>query len=215
MNMWMMLQTLIPRMEHHQRRRLTAQLFMDDFPQRVPGRAKQQPVRRASIAQHQGRQFVRQRKHDLEVINLGQQQRGRFVEPVGAATATALRTVTVDAGVIDVALVLTSPALMDSPAERRRSTEQQLRQHALHLRDGLIGISLQKFRRVLPQEIDYAERCGRWFDWAEFGLSGEGWFDGSGSVASCPGSIHRGHCRTGNQSSGLGVDSKWGRRTCR
>ena len=72
MQMWIMFQSLVPGMQHHQRCRLTAQFFTQDFAQRVPGRAKQQPIRRASIAQHQARQLLGKREHDLEVVDLRQ-----------------------------------------------------------------------------------------------------------------------------------------------
>ena len=113
MDMWVMSQTLIPGMEHHQRCWLTAQFCPQHLAQRIPGRVKQQAIGLAAIAQHQGRQLV----------------------------------------------------------------------------------------------VDYAER---------FGWSLGGWFPGGSLFAGgLFGTTQRGHCRTGNQSSGLGTESKWVRRTWR
>ena len=93
-----------------------------------------------------------------------------------------------------MAAMLTLRALVHTSSQRRRSAQRQLRQHTLHLCDCLRALLGQEPRGVLSQEIDYAERCDRLWE----ASAGDG---------SWLGSTHRGHWRTGNQSSGLGVDS--------
>ena len=112
--------------------------------------------------------------------------------------------------------MLAPRALVDMPAERGRPTERQFRQHTLNLRHRLIAIPRQIFRRGMPQQVAYAEGFARSLSGeAGFGLRSGSLFAGLLGNGSWFGSIQRGHWRTGNQPSGLGIDSKWGRRTCR
>ena len=171
------------------------------------------------MAEHRAPQFLGERKHDLEVVDLGQQQLGGLVHPVRPATATAQRAVAVDTRVVDLAAIQTLRALVDVPAQGRGAAEGQFGQHALDLRHGLLAVPFQKPGRVLPQQVDYAEgwagSLGAGSGPAGFGLEGGALFSGVVGGAGGLGSSHRGHCRTGNQSSGLGVESKCGRRTCK
>ena len=48
-------------------------------------------------------------------------------------------------------------ALIGVPAQGRGPAERQLGQHLLDLRHGLHAIPIQVGRRVLPQQVDYAE----------------------------------------------------------
>ena len=219
MQVRIVLQPLVPGVEHQQGRRVAAQFLTQHCAHRLPGRVQQEPIRRPSIPQHQGPELLGEREHDLEVVDLGEQQRGGLRQPVRAATATALRAVAVEARVVDGEAMLALRAGVDMPAQSRRPAEREFGQHALHLRNRLPAVTVQIVPRVLPQQIDYAE------GWAgslpgRFGRTGFG----SGSRSSLAGglddgagvgSTHRGHCRTGSQSSGLGTDSKCGRRTCR
>jgi hypothetical protein len=180
---------------------------------------KQQPIGRTPIAEHQRPELIGERKHDLKVDDLRQQQLGRPLAPMGAATATAQGAVAVDAGVVDRAAMLTLRALVDMPAQRGRPAERQFGQHALHLRHRLTTVVLQIVRRVLPQQVAYVEgfagALGGWSARAGCGFCGEPLLADTLDDGPWFGSIHRGHWRTGSQSSGLGTEAKCGWRTCR
>ena len=86
--------------------------------------------------------------------------------------------------------MLTLRALVLVPAEGGRPAEGQFSQHALHLRYRLTTVPLQIVRRVLPQQVDYAERlapllggCFGGGSFFESVLQGGSWF----------GSTQRGH----------------------
>jgi hypothetical protein len=53
--------------------------------------------------------------------------------------------------------MLTLRELVSVPAQGRRPAERQFGQHALHLRHRLIRVAIHISRRVLPQQVDYAE----------------------------------------------------------
>ena len=212
----MVVQPLIPGVQHQQGRRLAILFHLQHVAEGLPGGVKQQPVGRTAMAQHQRLEFLREREHDLKVRDPRQDQLGRLVQPVGSPTATAQRTVTVAARVVDLTAMVTLRALVGVPAQGRRAAQRQLGQHALHLGNRLCAETLQIRRRVFPQQVDHAERrSGLVGPWSG---PGGGFAEESAWPArddGCVGSAQRGHWRTGSQSSGLGVDSKCGCRTCK
>jgi len=157
MQVGVMLQSLVPGVQDHQGRRFAAQLLTQHLAQRFPGRMKQQPVRGPPIAQHQGPEVIGQREDDLEIVDLREQQFGGLVQPIRSPTAAAQRAVAVEARVVDLATMLTLRALVGVPAQGRGPAQRQLGQHALDLRHGLPAKPIQVSRRVLPQQVDYAE----------------------------------------------------------
>jgi len=74
-DMSVMSHTLIPSVQHQRRRCFDAEGLREHFAERLPGAAEQQIVDWPAIAQRQGRKFVRQGEHDLQVVDAGQQQR--------------------------------------------------------------------------------------------------------------------------------------------
>ena len=157
MQVGIMLQVLVPGVQDHQGRRFAAQLLTQHLPQRLPSRVKQQPVRGTPIAQHQRPEIIGQREYNLEIVDVREQQFGGLVQPIRPPTATAQRAVAVEARVVDLATMLTLRALVGVPAQGRGPAERQLGQHLLDLRHGLHAKPIQVGRRVLPQQVDYAE----------------------------------------------------------
>ena len=128
------LQLLIPRVQHHRGRRFELLLVFDRLLQCLPRTAEQQIKHRLAIPQSQRRQFVGDREHDLIIRDARQQQLRRRVQPVATFRSAALRAVAVTARVVHHRTMLTRAALVNMPAERRRATQRQLGQRALHVR---------------------------------------------------------------------------------
>ncbi|MEM7561046.1 MAG: hypothetical protein AAF394_18125 [Planctomycetota bacterium] len=85
----------------------------------------------------------------MKVVDLGQYQFAGLLQPVGATSATALRTVAITARVVDVLSRVALGALIDMSLQRCRATEQDLGEHALHLPS--CRAMPKKDRRVLSQ----------------------------------------------------------------
>ena len=88
--------------------------------------------------------------------------------------------------------MMTLGTLISPPTQRRRAAQGQFGQRAADLRRRLTGMALEEGERVFPQQVDYLESRSGGFRF--------------GSLSS--GRSHNGHCRTGSQSIGLGVECK-------
>ena len=165
-------QRLVSRVQHHQRRRFDLQLLPHHVAQGFPSRVEQQVENLATVAQRQTGQQVGQREDDLEVINSGQQQLGRLIQPVRSSGSRTLRTMAVGARVIDLTLMLAAGTLVGVTTQGLGAAKRQLRQHALNLRRRLTSVPPQESGRVLTQDIDYSASvvgplcggllCGGW-----------------------------------------------------
>ncbi len=86
--------------------------------------------------------------------------------------------------------MLTLRARVLVPAEGGRPAEGQFPQHALHLRYCLTTEPLEIVRRVLPQQVDYAERFARLLGGC---VGGGSFFESVPDGGSWFGSTQRGH----------------------
>ena len=77
----MMVQPLVPGVQHHQRSGLHPSFRLDTLPQRLRRSLHQGPIQDRPIAQDQWRKFVGKREDNLEISHTGNQQVGRLVQP--------------------------------------------------------------------------------------------------------------------------------------
>ncbi len=147
MDVSMGFQTLIPSVEHHQRCRIVALFGLDRFLQGGPSGMEQQVVDRLAIPQGQRRQLPRQREDHLKVAHPLQQQSFRRIDPTGAPGTGTLGTVAITARIVHDTVALTPLTPIPPPAQGRGTTQRQLGQRALHLRRGLLAVTLDVPRR--------------------------------------------------------------------
>ena len=69
MNVRMMVQLLVSRVQHHQGCRMKLPFLTQHLVERLPGTWEQQVVQLTSIPQNQWRESVREREHNLEVVD--------------------------------------------------------------------------------------------------------------------------------------------------
>src|SRR5579864_7476766 len=117
MDMRMMLQPLVPGMEHAEEADLGSQVawIAGDFQQSCSTGAKEQVVDQPSVLQRERAQFLRQREVDVHVAD-GQQLPFPRLEPMQACIALTLGTVPIatrvvrDDGISAVRAVIAMPA---------------------------------------------------------------------------------------------------------
>jgi len=122
MNMRMMLQFLIPSMEHAEEADVGAEMFgiASDCEERCRAGAEQQIVDDLLVAQGQGRQQVREREDDVN-IGRGQQFFTARLDPTVAGVGLTLRTVPVAARVVRDGAIPAAGTLIQMPAESSRA----------------------------------------------------------------------------------------------
>ncbi len=182
-------QFLIPRVQHHRGRRFEPLFVLDSLLQRTPRTLKQQVEHRSTISQSQRRKLLRNREHDLKIIDVWQQQFRRRIQPTPSPGSAATRAMPIAARIIDDGSMITRIALVQMPAQRSCPAQRKFRQSTLHVRWSLSPMFANETRSILSQKIGYAESL--------FG-------------AAQPGS-----CRTGSQSAGDGTLFRCSCRTCR
>ena len=182
----MVLELLVPRVEHHQRCGVELsrppQLGVECF----PGTAEQEVIKLTPIAQDQCRELIGKREDNLEVVHARENDCFIFCQPVESLGAAALRAVSIGAGVVDVHLRVTVTTLVEVSFQGRRPAQQDLGENVRDL--GMWPVPLHELGR------EAAERCDHSRLSVLSGVS-RGW-------------AHWGHCRTGSQSSGLGERSR-------
>src|SRR3990172_6833905 len=122
MNMRMMLQFLIPSMEHAEEADVGAEMFgiASDCEERCRAGAEQKIVDDLLVAQGQGRQQVREREDDVN-IGRGQQFFTARLDPTVAGVGLTLRTVPVAARVVRDGAIPAAGTLIQMPAESSRA----------------------------------------------------------------------------------------------
>ena len=76
---------LIPRRQHHHGGWVDFAFGLQGLADRLPGTVEQQVVQQLAIAKDQGREEIGQRKHDLKIIHVRQQQFAGLAQPRGAS----------------------------------------------------------------------------------------------------------------------------------
>lgn len=107
MDVRVMIELLVSRMQNEMRGRLKLACFAKRLIQRSPSRTEQQIVKRLAVAEDQARQLIRQRKDNLEIVDIRNYQFLRLLEPVRTTCTTALRTVAIAARIVNVLARLT------------------------------------------------------------------------------------------------------------
>ena len=122
MDMRMMLQFLIPSMEHAAEADVGAEMFgiASEGEERCCAGAEQQIVDDLLVAQGQGRQQVREREDDVN-IGRGQQFFTARLDPTVAGVGLTLRTAPVAARVVRDGAMPTAGTLIQMPAESSRA----------------------------------------------------------------------------------------------
>lgn len=122
--MRMVPQSLIPCVQHELRSGLKLPCFPERLIQSSPSGLEQQVVQSLAIAENQAGQLAWQREDHLKIVDFGQHQLLGLLQPIRSSSTTALRTVAIDARIVDVALRMTLGALVTTPFQRRRTAEQ-------------------------------------------------------------------------------------------
>ncbi len=153
MNMGVMAKPLIPCMQNHQGRGLDTTLTGYRFIDGLPSGVEEKCVQMATIAQHQAGQSIGQREYALEVGHIWMQQLFCLLDPVGAASARALWTVSITAAVVNIVSMLTSVTLVDAAQHVWCSAEVDLQQCILDLHAGTITVASKESVAELPEHL--------------------------------------------------------------
>ncbi len=134
MDMRMMLQALVPGMEHAEEADLRAQVprIACDLQERGGACPEQQAVDHLLVLECKRSQFTRHRKHRMDVAGW-QQLPLTLLEPADAGVALALRAVPVAARVIGDGRMSAARALVAMAAESSRAATHDRSQHLLML----------------------------------------------------------------------------------
>ena len=121
-NMRMMLQSLVPGMEHAEEADLRAKVsrIASDLNESGGTGAEQQAIEQPLVLKRKRSQFTRQREHGMDVAR-GQQLAFALLKPADTGVALALRAVPVTARVIGDGRMSAAGALIAMAAERSRA----------------------------------------------------------------------------------------------
>jgi hypothetical protein len=108
-------QPLVSCVQHELRSRLELPGFPKRLVQGSPSGLEQQIVQGSTIAENQAGQPIWQGENDLKIVDFGQHQRLGLLQPVGTPSTTTLRTVAIDARIVNVALRMTLGTLVPTP----------------------------------------------------------------------------------------------------
>jgi hypothetical protein len=127
MDVRMVVQPLVPRVQHQLRGRLELPATAQRFIQGAPSGVEEQIVELATITENQAGQPIGQGEDHLEVGDLRQYQFRGLVQPIRAASTAALRAVAIGARIVDIALRVARRAFVGPPSQGRCTTEQDAR----------------------------------------------------------------------------------------
>src|SRR5215472_3008405 len=151
MDMWVMLQLLVPGMQHAEEADLGAEVLRigGDLQEGLRAAAEQDAVHELLVLQGEGRQLVRKCEHHMSIGNREQFRASRR-QPAVARLALALRAVPVPARVIRDGLMAAGRALVEMTAHRDGTASLDGDEH-FEVQPG------KPSRRMIDQSVT---RCG-------------------------------------------------------
>jgi hypothetical protein len=158
-DMRMMLQSLIPGMEHAEEADLGAEVsrITSHFQQGCGTGVEQQAIDQPLVLQGQRSQFTRQREHGMDVAR-GQQFPFTLLEPADAGVALALRAVPVTTRVIGDGGVSAAGTLIAMAAESSGAATRDRGQHLLMLSVDPSATTLNKALPRVANDVGHLQR---------------------------------------------------------
>ena len=158
-DMGMMLQPLVPGMEHAEEADLGAKVprIAGDLQQRGGAGAEQQAIDQPLVLKRERSQFTRQREHSMNVAR-GQQLAFALLKPADAGVALALRAVPVTARVIGDGGMAATGALIAMAAESSRAATCDGSQHLLMLSVDPLAAAFDETLSGVANDVGHLQR---------------------------------------------------------
>jgi hypothetical protein len=158
-DMRMMLQSLVPGMEHAEEADLRAEVpgVACDFKQRGGACAEQQTVDEPLVLERQRCHFTGHREDGMDIAR-GQQLAFALLEPADAGVALALRAMPVAARVIGDGSVSTAGATIAMATQRGRAATRDRSQHLLMLSVDPTAAAVDETPSCVANDVSHLQR---------------------------------------------------------